>query len=86
LLAARLPAGLAAARVAGGANDQLAVHRTNARFPLAALASVTIEVVRRGGDPNEVALAAVLLVRLIIAYLAVRTLLLLLPGQLLPQK
>jgi tellurite resistance protein len=54
-------------------------------FPLAALASVTIEVVRRGGWPNEVALAAVVLVSLIIAYLAVRTLLLLLRGQLLPQ-
>jgi tellurite resistance protein len=54
-------------------------------FPLAALASVTIEVVRRGGWPNAVALAAVLLVSLIIAYLAVRTLLLLVRGQLLPQ-
>jgi tellurite resistance protein len=54
-------------------------------FPLAALASVTIEVVRRGDWPDEVALAAVVLVSLIIAYLAVRTLLLLLRGQLLPQ-
>lgn len=54
-------------------------------FPLAALASVTIEAVRRGGWPSEVALTAVLLVSLIIAYLAVRTLLLLLRGQLLPQ-
>lgn len=54
-------------------------------FPLAALASVTIEVVRRGGWPTEVALTAALLASLIIAYLTVRTVLLLLRGQLLPQ-
>jgi tellurite resistance protein len=54
-------------------------------FPLAALASVTIEAVRRGGWPTEVALSAVLLVSLIIVYLAVRTLHLLVRGQLLPQ-
>ncbi|MBF7728903.1 hypothetical protein [Pseudomonas sp. N040] len=53
-------------------------------FPLAALASAVVEAVRRGGWPSEVALAAVLLASLVIAYLLVRTLLLLLRGQLLP--
>ncbi len=54
-------------------------------FPVAALAAAIVEAVRRGGWPSEVALAAVLLASLIIAYLALRTLLLLLRGQLLPQ-
>lgn len=53
-------------------------------FPLAALASSVVEAVRRGGWPAEVAVAAVLLVSLIIAYLTIRTLGLLLRGQLLP--
>lgn len=53
-------------------------------FPLAALASAVVEAVRRGGWPSEVAIAAVLLASLIIAFLLVRTLHLLLRGQLLP--
>lgn len=54
-------------------------------FPLAALAAVIVEAVARGDWPAEVALGSVELVSLIIAYLAVRTLLLMLRGQLLPQ-
>jgi tellurite resistance protein len=52
-------------------------------FPLAALASGIVEAVRRGGWPVEVALTAVLLASAVIAYLALRTLSLLLRGKLL---
>ncbi len=53
-------------------------------FPLAAMAGATVEAVRRGGWPPEVALAAVAIVSLVIAFLAVRTLMLLVRGRLLP--
>ncbi len=53
-------------------------------FPLAALAGATVEAVRRGGWPPGVALAVVALASLVIAYLALRTLMLLLRGRLLP--
>lgn len=53
-------------------------------FPLAALASVVIEVTRRGGWPPLIGTAAVLLASLVIAWLAVRTMALLLAGRLLP--
>ena len=53
-------------------------------FPLAALAGATVEAVRRGGWPPEVALAAVAIASLVIAFLAVRTLVLLVRGRLLP--
>lgn len=52
-------------------------------FPLAALASAIAEAVYRGGWPYQVALMAVMLASLIIAYLALRTLSLLLRGKLL---
>jgi tellurite resistance protein len=53
-------------------------------FPVAAFASVVVEAVRRGGWPTEVAFGAVLIASALIAYLAVRTLVLLLRGRLLP--
>ena len=53
-------------------------------FPLAALASAIVEAVRRGNWLPEVALAAVLTVSLVVAFLAARTLLLLASGRLLP--
>lgn len=53
-------------------------------FPLAAMASAVAEAVRRGGWPPEVALAAVLLVSLLVAFLALRTLWQLIHGRLLP--
>ncbi|MBL8383537.1 MAG: hypothetical protein JNM90_10695 [Burkholderiales bacterium] len=53
-------------------------------FPLAAMAGATVEAVRRGGWPVEVAVAAVAIASAVIAYLAVRTLVLLLRGRLLP--
>lgn len=53
-------------------------------FPLAALAAVVVEAVRRGGWPVEVAYGAVLIASAVIAYLAARTLLLLVRGRLLP--
>lgn len=53
-------------------------------FPLAAMASATVEAVRRGGWPPQVALAAVAIVSLVIAFLAARTLVLLARGRLLP--
>ena len=52
-------------------------------FPLAALASAIVEAVHRGDWPVEVALTAVLLASAVIAYLALRTLSLLIRGQLL---
>lgn len=54
-------------------------------FPLAAIASSVAEAVRRGGWPPAVAYVAVLLVSLLVVFLAVRTLILLLTGRLLPQ-
>lgn len=54
-------------------------------FPLAAMAGATVEAVRRGEWPAEVALGAVVIVSAVIAFLAVRTLLLLVLGRLLPQ-
>lgn len=53
-------------------------------FPLAAMAGATVEAVRRGGWPPDVALAAVALPSLVIGFLAVRTLMLLARGRLLP--
>ena len=53
-------------------------------FPLAAMAGATVDAVRRGGWPPEVALATVALASLVIAFLAVRTLMLLARGRLLP--
>ena len=53
-------------------------------FPLAAMAGATVEAVRRGGWPPQVALAAVAIVSLVIAFLAARTLVLLARGRLLP--
>lgn len=53
-------------------------------FPLAAFASVIVEAVRRGGWPMEVAYGAVIAASAVIAYLAVRTLVLLFRGRLLP--
>lgn len=53
-------------------------------FPLAALASAVIEAVRRGGWPIETAIGAAALASAVIAYLTVRTLLLLARGRLLP--
>jgi tellurite resistance protein len=52
-------------------------------FPLAALAGVTVEAVRRGGWPVEVALATLVVVSGVIAYLAARTLILVARGRLL---
>jgi tellurite resistance protein len=53
-------------------------------FPLAALAGSAVDAVRRGGWPPAVASGAVLLATAVIAYLAARTLWLLLRGRLLP--
>ena len=54
-------------------------------FPLAAVASSVVEAVRRGAWPPAVAYVAVLLVSSLVLFLAVRTLILLLTGRLLPQ-
>ena len=54
-------------------------------FPVAALATCVAEAVRRGGWPPSVALGAVLLASAIVAYLTLRTLILLFKGRLLPQ-
>lgn len=53
-------------------------------FPLAALASAVIEVTRRGGWPPFIGGAAVLLASVVVAWLAVRTIALLIAGRLLP--
>ena len=53
-------------------------------FPVAAFASVVVEVVRRGGWPVEVAYGAVLTASTLIGYLTIRTLILLARGRLLP--
>lgn len=53
-------------------------------FPLAAMAGAIVEAVRRGDWPPLVALVAVLVASAVIAFLAVRTLLLLARGKLLP--
>lgn len=53
-------------------------------FPVAAMGGATAEIVRRGGWPHEVAWIAVGIATLVIAFLAVRTLLLLLQGKLIP--
>ena len=53
-------------------------------FPLAALAGAVIEVVRRGGWPPLVGAIALAIASLVIAFLAVRTIALLLRGRLLP--
>ena len=53
-------------------------------FPIAAFAAVIIETVRRGGWPMQVAYGAVLVATAVIGYLAVRTLMLLFRGRLLP--
>ncbi|MGE5650879.1 MAG: hypothetical protein ACM34A_11850 [Bacillota bacterium] len=53
-------------------------------FPLAALASAVIEVVHRGGWPQEAGIAALLAASAVIALLALRTVALLLQGRLLP--
>jgi len=53
-------------------------------FPLAALAGVAAEAGRRGGWPESAGAAGLLLASLTIAYLFIRTLILLLRGKLLP--
>ena len=53
-------------------------------FPIAAMAAAIAETVRRGGWPPEVAWIAVALASMLIAYLALRTLVLLAQGRLLP--
>lgn len=53
-------------------------------FPVAAFAASVIEVVRRGGWPSGVAATALILASAVIAFLAVRTVLLLGRGQLIP--
>lgn len=53
-------------------------------FPIAAMAAATAETVRRGGWPGGVAWIAVAVASAVIAYLALRTLVLLLQGRLLP--
>ncbi|MBL8310123.1 MAG: hypothetical protein JNL19_06860 [Burkholderiales bacterium] len=53
-------------------------------FPIAALASVVVEAVRRGGWPSQVAWVAVLMATSVIAYLAIRSVLLLVRGRLIP--
>jgi tellurite resistance protein len=53
-------------------------------FPLAALAGAVVEVVRRGGWPPVVGGIALLIASAVIAWLAVRTLVLLVNGRLLP--
>ena len=50
------------------------------------MASATVEAVRRGEWPPEVALGAVVIASAVIAFLAVRTLMLILRGRLLPQE
>ena len=55
-------------------------------FPLAAMAGATVEAVRRGAWPPQVALGAVAIVSVVVAFLAVRTLSLLLRGRLLPSQ
>ena len=53
-------------------------------FPVAALAAVIVETVARGGWPVQVAFVAVLLATAVIAFLTVRTLILLVRGRLIP--
>jgi tellurite resistance protein len=53
-------------------------------FPIAAMAAATAETVRRGGWPAEVAWIAVAVASAVIAFLALRTLVLLVQGRLLP--
>jgi len=53
-------------------------------FPLAALAGAAVEAVRRGGWPTSMALGAVAIASAVIAFLAVRTLWLLVNRRLLP--
>ena len=53
-------------------------------FPVAAVAAVVVEAVRRSGWPMAVAHAAVLVASAVIAYLLARTLLLLMRGRLIP--
>ena len=55
-------------------------------FPLATLTASALEAVRRGGWPREAALAAVLVASAVIAFLAVRTIVLLAQGRLLPPR
>ena len=55
-------------------------------FPLAAMAGAPVEAGGRGGWPPAVALAAVSIASAVIAFLAVRTLLLLARGKLLPPR
>ncbi len=55
-------------------------------FPLAALASAAIEIVHRGGWPMWISIAVLLFASAVIAFLALRTAILLLQGKLLPAK
>ena len=54
-------------------------------FPVAATASCIIEAVQRGSWPKEVAVISISLATLIIGYLALRTLIQLIQGNLLPK-
>ncbi|OWW21630.1 hypothetical protein [Noviherbaspirillum denitrificans] len=53
-------------------------------FPLAALASAILEAVHRGGWPLWIGIAALLVATAVIAFLVLRTVILLLQGRLLP--
>jgi tellurite resistance protein len=53
-------------------------------FPLTALAGAAVEAVRRAGWPPGMALGAVLVASAVIAFLSVRTLVLLLRGRFIP--
>ncbi len=53
-------------------------------FPIAAFSAVMVEAVARGGWPVEVAFGAVLLATAVIAFLLVRTMILLVRGRLIP--
>lgn len=55
-------------------------------FPLAALASAILEAVHRGGWPQWIGMSALLVATAVIAFLAVRTVMLLLQGRFLPRE
>lgn len=55
-------------------------------FPLAALASAIIEAMHRGGWPSWIGIAALLAASVVIAFLALRTAIILLQGRFLPKE